>query len=288
MFYLLVVLFKHKSYKKAIPFCQFSGLFCLYRYAYGINSVGLYLKTKTMNILDAFVIVAVAALIHASFQLSVSMLTLLSSHTIGAKRSHKRLLGLTNAFTFGVMIMTVLLLSTISLIVQTNLSESATLIAWIATCGLMFGLGIAVWIFYYRKEQGTTLWLPRSLARYLSDRTKATKQSAEAFGLGLSSVFAELLFILAPLLVSALVLVQLSPIWQLMGIALYSVISLLPLLIINGLVGSGHKINRIQKWREQNKSFLQFIAGGGLVALGFYVYVDQVLTPTVMAAAGGL
>ena len=263
-------------------------LFCLYRYAYGINSVGLYLKIKHMNILDAFIIVAVAALIHASFQLSVSMLTMLSSHTIGAKRSHARLLGLTNAFTFGVMVMTILVLSTISLIMQLSLNDSANLIAWVATCGLMFGLGISVWIFYYRKEQGTTLWLPRSLARYLSDRTKATKQAGEAFGLGVSSVIAELLFIAAPIMVSALVLVELSPIWQLTGIAFYTLISLLPLFIVSGLIGSGHKISHIQRWREQNKSFLQFIAGSSLVALGFYLYVDQVLTPTVMAAAGSL
>ena len=241
-----------------------------------------------MTILNAFIIVAVAALIHASFQLSVSMLTMLSSHTIGAKQSHARLLGLTNAFTFGVMLMTVLVLSTISLTMQLSLTEHANLIAWIATCGLMFGVGIAVWIFYYRKEQGTTLWLPRGLARYLSDRTKATEQTAEAFGLGVSSVVAELLFIIAPLLVSALVLVQLAPVWQLAGVAFYTALSLLPLFVVNALIGSGHKISRIQRWREQNKSFLQFIAGSALVALGFYLYVDQVLSPTVMAAAGGM
>lgn len=240
-----------------------------------------------MNTFDSLIIVAVAALIHASFQLSVSMLTLLSSHTIGAKRSHARLLKLSNAFTFGVSVMTLLLLSTVALIAQLSLSPQTNTVAWIASCGLMLGLGVAVWIFYYRREQGTTLWLPRSLARYLSDRTKSTKQSAEAFGLGISSVVAELLFILAPVLVSALVLIQLQPMWQLVGIALYTAVSLSPLLVVNGLIGSGHKISRIQRWREENKTFLQFIAGGGLVALGFYVYVDQVLSPTVLAAAGG-
>jgi hypothetical protein len=159
--------------------------------------------------------------------------------------------------------------------------------AWVAVCGLLFGLGIAVWIFYYRREQGTTLWLPRGMARYLSDRTKATKQSAEAFGLGLSSVLAELLFVLAPVLVSALILIQLTPLWQLVGIALYTSLSLSPLLVVNGLVGGGHKISRIQRWREENKTFLQFAAGGGLIVLGFYVYVDQVLSPAVAAAALG-
>ena len=241
-----------------------------------------------MNVIDSLVIVAMAALIHASFQLSVSMLTLLSSHTIGAKRSHARLLGLTGAFTSGAAVMTMLLVAATALLVQLGLSPATDTFAWVITCGLLLGLGIAVWIFYYRREQGTTLWLPRGMARYLSDRTKATKQTAEAFGLGVSSVLAELLFIFAPVLVSVLILVRLEPVWQLVGIALYTSLSLFPLLVVNGLIGSGHRISAIQRWREENKSFLQFVAGGGLLVLGFYVYVDQVLTPTVMAAAGGL
>ncbi len=241
-----------------------------------------------MNIFDSLVIVAVAALIHASFQLSVSMLTLLSSHTIGAKRSHTRLLGLTGSFTFGVFVMTLLLISTISLFVQLGLTGSQQMIAWVAACGLLFGLGLAVWIFYYRREQGTSLWLPRGMARYLSDRTKATKQTSEAFGLGVSSVVAELLFIFAPIFVSALVLTQLEPMWQLAGIGLYASLSLFPLVVVYTLIGSGHKISQIQRWREENKNFLQFAAGGGLLVLGFYIYVDRVITPTVMATAGGL
>lgn len=240
-----------------------------------------------MNILDSLVIIAVAALIHASFQLSVSMLTLLSSHTIGAKRSHTRLLGLTGAFTFGVLVMTALVVSFAALAVQIGSFWADATLLWIAVCGLLFGLGGAVWIFYYRREQGTALWLPRGMARYLSDRTKATKQTSEAFGLGISSVLAELLFIFAPVLVTALVLVRLEPVWQLAGIALYATLSLFPLLVVYAMVGSGHKISRIQRWREQNKSFLQFVAGGGLVVLGFYLYVDQVLEPTAIAAAGG-
>jgi hypothetical protein len=54
------------------------------------------------------------------------------------------------------------------------------------------------------------------------------------------------------------------------------------------LIGGGHTISGIQRWREQNKRFLQFVAGSALIVLGFYVYVEQVLTPTVMAAAGGM
>jgi hypothetical protein len=242
-----------------------------------------------MTPIESFVIVAAAALIHASFQLSVSMLTLLSGHAIGAKRSHLRLLKLSGAFSFGAIVMTVLMLSTIALFSQILLRDVAvTELVWVVTCGLLMGLGVAVWIFYYRKGQGTTLWLPRSLARFLATRAKSTSQSAEAFSLGLTSVLAELLFIFAPMLLAALALVQLTPSWQLVGIALYAALSLSTLLGVHALIGSGHKLSRIQRWREDNKTFLQFVSGGGLIVLGFYVYVEQVLTPTVMAAAGGM
>lgn len=240
-----------------------------------------------MNIFESLIIVAIAALVHASFQLSISMLTLLSSHTIGAKHSHRRLLALTNAFTFGAFVMTILLLSNAVLLIQLILSPDNVVLTWVAGCGLLFGLGLAVWIFYYRKEQGTTLWVPRGMARYLSERTKATKQPAEAFGLGLSSVLAELLFIFVPIIISALLLSELEPVWQVIGIILYAALSLFPLFIITGLIGAGHKISRIQRWREDNKLFLQFIAGGGLIALGFYLYVSHVVGTAATLAVNG-
>lgn len=240
-----------------------------------------------MDTLDAFIIIGVAALIHASFQLSVSVLTLLSGHAIGSKRSHTRLLRLTGGFVFGVAVMTLLLISFTSLLFLSLFQSSNEIppLAWAMTCGLLLGLSVAVWSFYYRREKGTSLWLPRSLASYLSERTKATHRSAEAFSLGLTSVLAELLFIIAPIVVSSLVLIQLSPDLQLAGIALYTLVSLLSLGIVAALIGSGHKLSRIQKWREDNKHFLQFVAGSGLMVLGFYTYVEQVVA--VAASAYG-
>lgn len=235
---------------------------------------------------NSLIIIAVAALIHASFQLSVSVLTLLSSHTIGAKRSHRKLIGLTNAFTAGVGVMTLLLLASSAYVTQQLAGSLVPRIYWVALCGLLFGLGISVWLFYYRKEKGTSLWLPRPMARHLHDRTKSTKHASESFSLGIFSVLAELLFVSAPLLVAAFTLVTLPPLWQLAGLGIYLVISLLSLLVVNGLIGSGHSISGIQKWRESNKLFLQFVAGSGLLLLGFYLYVEQVLAPAV--AAGGI
>lgn len=238
--------------------------------------------------INSLAIVAFAALIHTSFQLSVSMLTLLSGHAIGSKTAHAKLLRLTNGFLLGVAVMTMLLISFIAFVFQHTFGSSVPLVMWAGGCGLLFGLGVAVWAFYYRREKGTSLWLPRGIARYLSERTKATKRSTEAFSLGLTSVIGELIFILAPMVISALVLIPLEPAWQLAGVIIYTVISLLSLLIVGGLIGSGHKLSQIQKWREDNKRFLQFAAGSGLLVLGFYVYVDQVISATVFAASGGV
>jgi hypothetical protein len=236
--------------------------------------------------ISSLAIVAFAALIHASFQLSVSMLTLLSGHAIGTKTAHTKLLRLTTGFLLGVAVMTMLLISFTAFVFQHAFGSNVPLVAWAVSCGLMLGLGVAVWAFYYRREKGTSLWLPRALARYLSERTKATKHSAEAFGLGLSSVIAEFIFILAPMVISALVLIRLEPLWQLVGVGVYTVVSLLSLIIVHGLIGSGHKLSRIQQWRENNKRFLQFTAGSGLLILGFYVYVDQVVSVTAFAYGG--
>lgn len=241
-----------------------------------------------MENLSSFVVVAIAALVHASFQLSLSMLTLLGSHTIGRKRSFAHLLVLTNSFVFGAGVMTALLLAFMAVLLAPLLhSPTTATYTWVICCGILLGIGLSIWLFYYRKEQGTTIWLPRSLARYLGDRAKATKLPGEAFGLGLSSVIAELLFVFAPISLSALVLLQLSTVLQLAGIALYTIVSLTSLLIVNGLIGSGHSISRIQHWREKNKHFLQFAAGSGLIVLAVYVYINQVVAPIALAPVGG-
>jgi len=232
-----------------------------------------------MDIITSLAIVAFAALIHASFQLSVSVLTLLSGHAIGSKKSRARVLHLTTSYTTGAGVMTLLVLSFASLIFLHAFGTTIPLIVWALACGLVLGIGIAVWLFYYRKgTKGTELWIPRSFAKFLNDRSKSTKYGAEAFSLGLTSILAELLFIIPTVSIAALVLIELPSEWQLIGIAIYTLISLLGLIIVWSLIGSGTSLARIQKWRTENKRFLQFTAGSALVVLGFFVYVSKIMT----------
>lgn len=230
-----------------------------------------------MDIPSLLAIIALAALIHASFQLSVSVLMLLGGHAIGAKRSQARLMRLTTSFLFGAGIMTVLLLSFACLLAVNFFGTSTPQLVWAGACGFAIGAAISIWLFYYRRNKGTTLWVPNNITNYLSKRTKSTKLGAEAFGLGLVSVLGEILLILAPMLIAALALVQLPPVWQLLGVFLYAAISLLSLIVVWILIGSGHSLGDVQKWRESNKYFLQFIAGAGLIVLAFFVYASEIL-----------
>ena len=54
-----------------------------------------------MTDIVALSIVCLAALIHASFQLSISTLTLMSGHALGRGQSHTRLVSLLGGFTAG-------------------------------------------------------------------------------------------------------------------------------------------------------------------------------------------
>ena len=231
-----------------------------------------------MDIITSLAIVGFAALIHASFQLSVSVLTLLSGHAIGSKKSHARLVRLTTSYTTAAGVMTLLLLSFVSLAFIHWFGTEVPLLVWALVCGLVFGIGIAVWLFYYRRNaKGTELWIPRAFAKFLTERSKKTQQGAEAFSLGLTSVISELIFIIPTVAIAALVLIGLPPEWQLVGIAIYTAVSLLGLLIVWSLIGSGRSLARIQKWRTDNKRFLQFSSGGALIVLGFFVYVSKIM-----------
>lgn len=229
-----------------------------------------------MDVLTTLATIALAGAIHASFQLSISTLTLMSGHALGAKASRIRLLKLVGGFSVGTVIMTLLLLSSAALWLQLAFGTTVPALAWATACGFLFGLSMAVWIFYYRKEPGTSLWVPRGIARYLMSRSKATRVTAEALSLGMTSVIGELLFIAGPIIATALLLIELEPFWQLVGVGVYALTSLLPFLFVASRISSGYSIAKIQHWRVDNKRFLQFIAGLGLIILAFCIYANEV------------
>lgn len=143
-----------------------------------------------MDYLTIFSSVLLAALIHASFNLSVSVLTLLSGHTLSREKSQIRLVKLLFAFTFGAIIMNILLFCAFAFFAQTIFFDGIYLFIWLVLIGLLVGTGLAVWLFYYRRsstnKSGTEIWIPRGIAKYLNDRARKTKHSAEDIFIGLN------------------------------------------------------------------------------------------------------
>lgn len=236
-----------------------------------------------MDTLTTLSVITLAALMHASFQLSVSMITLLSSHSAGNKRSPRHTTALVFSFLAGTMTMTMLLVSSLAYVASTSFGRNVPSVAWAVVCGLMIGLGIAIWAFYYRRQAGTALWIPRGMARFLLQRTKATRWLAESYSLGLVSVVGEVLFVIVPSTAAALALLYLPRHLQLPALLWYVLIASCGTALVAVLTSAGHHISSIQRWREDNKRFLQFIAGSGFLVLGAFIYANIV---AVAAAAG--
>ncbi|MBB1555225.1 hypothetical protein HG444_002875 [Candidatus Saccharibacteria bacterium] len=237
--------------------------------------------------LFSLLIILVAALTHASYQLSVSVLTLLSGHALNRKVSHRRVCGLAGSYTLGVLLMTLLLLCSLVYTVSSSLGNTIPTAAWAAASGIVIGLGLTSWIFYFRKKAGASLWLPRAFADYLGRRAKRTRSLAESFSLGLSTTLAAILFIIGPLLVAALVIATTKHSAMLLTqLAVYVLVAVAPLGIIWLTLARNSSLATVQRWREKHKWFLQFMAGTVLVALGIYLYVTYVLSVEAVTTKG--
>ena len=219
----------------------------------------------------------VAALVQASFGLGVSMLTLLSGHLLSEPESAKRLHRLSMAYIFGSLLAVATgLLAIVYLFGQWQFVHYQEF--WSILTGLGVGVGLAVLLFYYRWDKdGTRLWLPRRAAEYLYQRTRATRRTFEAFILGVGAIVAELIFIIAPLLIAGNLAAELAGWRQNLAIGIYLVIAILPLIILFFSNLGRRKISVIQRWREYNKKFLQVAAGVLLIVLGFYLLTYKVL-----------
>lgn len=225
----------------------------------------------TSEYVPLLIIIAGAVFVHVCFQLSVSVLTRLSSHTIGTGKSQHRLLGLSFCYILGVMVAT----TAVVLGVAAKLAWLSTLNAewpsWIVV-GLLPVIGLITILFYYRRDRGTQLWLPRPFTDYLMSRAKKTRSGIEAAMLGAATVVGELPFILAPIGIVALWIYFLAPAqaWLIFSTA-YAAVIALPLVFLALYISSGHKISAVQHWRERNKAFLQWTSGLALILLDLYL-----------------
>lgn len=224
---------------------------------------------------DSYLLIVLGILfVHASYQLSVSVLTHMSSHSLSRRVGTNRLLRMGLGYTLGAIFMTTLVLvAIVSLTTAGNLAErtaSIRVLELIVAAAVPF-IGLLTALVYFRRGAGTQLWLPRPVAAYLLTRSRKTKSAVEAFFLGGATVLGELPFIIAPILLIAVVIsTTASGAWLLWSL-LYSFLASLPLLFVVFYISSGHSVARVQHWREENKRFLQWTSGIALVMLTVFV-----------------
>lgn len=232
--------------------------------------------TMISQMISVLLLIGAVGIVHAMMQLGVSVLTLLSGHSLGSKRAHGRLLRLNFSYITGAFVAAILILAGLFLLVESFLWVIVRPETLIAVSVLAIICSLSILRFYYRKSSGTLLWIPRSLAEYLTSRAKKTKNSFEAGALGAMTVVMELPFTIALFAIVAIFIIYIPyelRVWTVIG---YGLVTVLPLLTITALIGGGHRLSAIQRWREDNKYFLQYSSSFGLIAIAVYIILYYV------------
>ena len=142
---------------------------------------------------------------------------------------------------------------------------------------MLVALAIAMWTFYYRRGKSTELWLPRSVARFIDKRAKTTNNNTEAFSLGVLTSLAETPWTIVLFVVAANSLLSLPPLYQILALALYTVISVVPLVVFRAMIRRGQTVVDIQRWRVKHKNFFRVLTGIGFATLAFFLFTFEVL-----------
>lgn len=220
--------------------------------------------------------VFLAAVIHATLQLELGALLLLYHASIG-KHVRKKTKYLVSNYIAGIGSLVFLSLATVAFIFDRYFGDALYPEELMIIVGMLVALAIAAWFFYYRRGRSTELWLPRSVARFIDRRAKATNSNTEAYALGLLTSLAEMPFTLVLFVVAANSLLQLPALHQLIALVLYTVIAILPSIIMRLAIRKGQTVVDIQRWRVKHKTFFRLLTGVGFLALAFFLFSFEVL-----------
>lgn len=220
--------------------------------------------------------VFLAAVIHATLQLELGALLLLYHASIG-KHVRKKTKHLVSSYISGIGTLVFLSLATIAFVFDRYFGKALYLEELVIIVGMLVALAIASWMFYYRRGRSTELWLPRSVARFIDRRAKATDSNNEAFSLGLLTSLAEMPFTLVLFVVAANSILRLPQLHQILALALYTIVTILPPIVLRLAIRKGQTVVDIQRWRVKHKTFFRILTGVGFLVLAFFLFTFEVL-----------
>lgn len=229
-----------------------------------------------MEMIVPFSEVFLAAVIHATLQLSLGSLLLLYHASLG-KHVKKKTRFLVDSYIAGLVTLVFLTLATMIFILDRYFEKALYVEELVIVIGMLVALAIAMWAFYYRRGKSTELWLPRSVARFISRRAKETNSNTEAFSLGLLTSLAEMPFTLVLIVVAANSILVLPPLYQILAVELYAVTTIIPPTILRIMIRKGQTVADIQRWRVKHKIFFRVLTGVGFLVLGFFLFTFEVL-----------
>lgn len=229
-----------------------------------------------MEMIILFSEVFLAAVIHATLQLSLGALLLLYHASLG-KHVRKKTRFLVDSYISGLGTLVFLSLGAIIFILDRYFGKPLYIEELVIVVGMLVALAIAAWFVYYRRGKSTELWLPRSVARFIDKRAKLTNSNTEAFSLGLLTSLAEMPFTLVLFVVAANSTMVLPPMYQILAVAMYTLITIIPPVVLRFAIRKGQTVVSIQRWRVKHKTFFRLLTGVGFLVLAFFLFTFEVL-----------
>ena len=220
--------------------------------------------------------ILLSATVHASLQLGLGALLLLYHASLG-KHIKKKTKQLASNYILGTALLVALIVSATAFVIGTTTASSLSTEALAIIVGILLILAVIIWFFYYKSRRSTELWLPKSVARYISGRAKLTESNTEAFSLGMLSSLAEMPFSMVLMILAGNSIIGLPVELQILGVLIYTFIAVLPLFILRFSIRRGNTVVDIQKWRMKNKEFLKVMTGVGFMTLAIFIVGFRIL-----------
>lgn len=229
-----------------------------------------------MDMLIPFSEVFLAAVIHATLQLGLGALLLLYHASLG-KHVKKQTRNLVDSYIAGAGMLIFLMVAAVAFLMDRFFGKALYTEELMIVIGMLVALAIAAWAIYYRRGKSTELWLPRTVAKFIDKRAKETNSNTEAFSLGVLTSLAEMPFTLMLFVVAGNSPLELPVMYQPLAVVMYTIITILPLVIMRLAIRRGTTVTDIQRWRVKNKNFLRIITGVGFLVLGAFLFTFEVL-----------
>ncbi len=219
--------------------------------------------------------VILAAIVHASLQLQLGTLVLLYHASLG-KHIRKKTKTIVSSYIAGIGALVFLAVAATCFLFDRYFGKFLYPEEIVIVVSMLIALAIIVWTVYYKRGKSTELWLPRSVARYIDKRAKTTDSNTEAFALGVLTSLAEMPFTLVLFIVAANSILKLEALWQIIAVVIYTVIAILPPVIMRLVVRHGETLANVQRWRVKYKTFMRVVSGVGFLMLGIFMFAFEV------------